>query len=86
MFLISLEYFLGLQVAKGKEKEVEARSTDKAYGGVQLRGDSEKPQEPRKPRRGVKIGGVRETRTKGLLVKVKCAAKDRGRLDSPSAP
>ena len=30
---------------------------------------------------GVTIGGIRETRTKDLLVEVKCAAKDRGRLD-----
>ena len=28
------------------------------------------------------IGGIRETRTKDLLVDVKCAMKDRGRLDS----
>ena len=31
---------------------------------------------------GVKIGGIRETRTKDLLVEVKCTAEDRGRLDS----
>ena len=31
---------------------------------------------------GVKIGGIRETRTKDLLVEVKCAAEDRGRLDT----
>ena len=31
---------------------------------------------------GVKIGGIREVRTKDLLVEVKCAAEDRGRLDS----
>ena len=31
---------------------------------------------------GVMISGVRETRTKDLLVEIKCAAKDRGRLDS----
>ena len=30
---------------------------------------------------GVKIGGIRETRTKDLLVEVKRAAEDRGRLD-----
>ena len=30
---------------------------------------------------GVVIGGIRETRTKDLLVEVKCTAKDRGRLD-----
>ena len=30
---------------------------------------------------GFKIGGIRETRTKDLLVKVKCAAENRGRLD-----
>ena len=28
------------------------------------------------------ISGVRETRTKDLLVEIKCAVKDRGRLDS----
>ena len=31
---------------------------------------------------GFKIGGIRETRTKDLLVEVKCAAEDRGRLNS----
>ena len=31
---------------------------------------------------GVKIGEIRETRTKDLLVEVKCTAEDRGRLDS----
>ena len=31
---------------------------------------------------GVSIGGIRETRTKDLLVEVKCAAENRGRLDS----
>ena len=31
---------------------------------------------------GVKIRGIRETRMKNLLVEVKCAAEDRGRLNS----
>ena len=31
---------------------------------------------------GVKIGGNRETRTKDLMVEIKCAAEDRGSLDS----
>ena len=31
---------------------------------------------------GVKVGGIRETRTKDLLVEIKCAAGDRGKLDS----
>ena len=31
---------------------------------------------------GVTIGGIRETRSKGVLVEVKCSAKDRKRLDS----
>ena len=31
---------------------------------------------------GVRICGIRETRTKDLLVEVKCAAENRGRLDS----
>ena len=31
---------------------------------------------------GVKIGGIQKTRTKGLQVKVKCAAEDRGKPDS----
>ena len=31
---------------------------------------------------GVRIGGIRETRAKDLLVEVKCAAENRGRLDS----
>ena len=31
---------------------------------------------------GVKVGGIRETRTKDLLVEIKCAARDRGKLDS----
>ena len=31
---------------------------------------------------GVKVGGIRETRTKDLLVEIKCAAADRGKLDS----
>ena len=31
---------------------------------------------------GVTIEGIRETRSKYLLVELKCAVKDRGRLDS----
>ena len=31
---------------------------------------------------GVTVQGIRETRAKDLLVKVKCSNKDRGRLDS----
>ena len=31
---------------------------------------------------GITIGGIRETRTKDLLVEIKCDAKDRVRLDS----
>ena len=31
---------------------------------------------------GVKIGGIRETRTKDLLIEVKCAAENRKRLNS----
>ena len=30
----------------------------------------------------VKVGGIRETRTKDLLVEIKCTARDRGKLDS----
>ena len=31
---------------------------------------------------GVEVGGIRETRTKDLLVEIKCAAGNRGKLDS----
>ena len=31
---------------------------------------------------GIAIGGIRKTRKNDLLVKVKCATRDRGRLDS----
>ena len=34
---------------------------------------------------GVIIGGIRESRTKDLLVEVKCAVRDRGWLDSAEA-
>ena len=35
-----------------------------------------------KPSRGQEIGGIGITRTKDLLVEVKCAAENRSRLDS----
>ena len=68
------------QILEGMEDFCRSK---KVFGGVQLRGDFEKSEEPRKSRgTGVTIGGIRKTRSEDLLVEVKCAAKDRGRLDS----
>ena len=134
-FLISLVHFFGLQFAKDKEEEEEARrakrlaslvheecQTDLLPGGSSTPDPRKRPREltespedigTKKPEKrpkaviitpeegvrypeilknlksrvnpeelGVKIGGIRDTRTEDLLFEVKCAAEDRGRLYS----
>ena len=65
---------------KPKEKRLRTSNLPERWVEASVRKDLRKKKS--KKELGLKIGGIKETRTKDLLVEVKCAAKDRGRLDS----